>query len=259
MRVPIRMIGIATTFFWIFLIAFLVTAVYSTKDVAFNFGEPQMNTNASGEIVFSLPISVANRGFYDIGAFAIMTEVFDNHDASIVRGSTLVPVIKKNDEVTVVHNMTFDMNDLLQRSENFLFNDSELKIYAAVGMRIAEVIPVEASSNFSMPWGAPLYNFTLGDPAYAPYNLTHWRATVPLSFENHAFFDLIGNVQIQMYNDAGTLVGEGQTSVEAYANSSYSGFIELYVSIVEVTSSGWFEVYFSTSIFNYGPLVISYG
>jgi hypothetical protein len=253
------MLGIATTFFWIFLIAFFATAVYSAKDVAFDFGEPQTTTNANGEMIFSLPVSIANRGFYNIGAFTIVTEVFDNHDVSIVHGSTLVPVIRKNDEVTVVHNMTFDINDLLQRSQNFLFNDSELRIYATVGMRIAEVIPVQASSDFTMPWGAPLYNFTLGDPVYAPHNVTHALVTVPISFENHAFIDVIGNVQIQMHNDAGTLAGEGETNVDAYAGSPFSGFIDFYVETAEVTSTGQFEVYFSTPIFNYGPVVIPYG
>jgi len=63
MRVPIRMIGIATTFFWIFLIAFFVSAVYSVKDVHFDFGEPQMDVTSHNKVVFSLPVSIANSGF----------------------------------------------------------------------------------------------------------------------------------------------------------------------------------------------------
>ncbi|NWG11765.1 hypothetical protein HXY33_08500 [Candidatus Bathyarchaeota archaeon] len=259
MRIPIRMIGIATTFFWIFLIAFFITAVYSVKDVAFNFGEPQMSTNTNGEMTFSLPVTISNRGFYNIGAFTIVTQVFDTEGLSIVQGSTVVPLIRKDEDVTVMHNMTINAGDLLERDENYLFNDSELMIYAAVGMHIAEVIPVEASTNFTMPWGAPLYDFALGDPAYMPYNATHFRVTVPISFENHAFFDLIGSMQIRMYNSTRARIGRGETSLNAYANSPYSGFIDFYVSMVGVTPSGEFRVSFSTSLFDYGALVIPYG
>jgi hypothetical protein len=54
-------------------------------------------------------------------------------------------------------------------------------------------------------------------------------------------------------------VGKVRTSLEAYANSHYSGFVEFYVSMAETTSTGRFEVDFSTSTFEYGPLVIPYG
>jgi hypothetical protein len=253
------MIGIATTFFWIFLIAFFVSAVYSVKDLHFDFGEPQVSVNADNEVVFSLPVSITNRGFYNIGSFNISTEISDKEGFAITRGSTFIPVIKKNDAVTVTHNMTLDVNDLLQRDQNYLFNDSELKIYEALSMRIADAIPVQASTNFSMPWGAPLYNFSLGEPAYVRYNSTHFRVTVLISFDNHAFFDLVGDMRIRMYNSTGVRVGKVRTSLEAYANSHYSGFVEFYVSMAGTTSTGRFEVDFSTSTFEYGPLVIPYG
>jgi hypothetical protein len=253
------MIGIATTFLWIFLIAFFASAVYSVKDLHFDFGEPQMSLTADNEMVFSLPVSITNKGFYNIGSFNISTEILDKEGFTILRGSTFVPVINKNDVVTITHNMTIDVNDLVQQNKNYLFNDTQLKIYETVSMRIADVIPVQASANLSMPWGAPLYNFSLGEPAYAPYNFTHFRVTVPISFENHAFFDLVGDMRIRMYNSTAAHVGRGRTSLQAYANSPYKGFIEFYVSMTETTPTGRFEVYFSTSLFDYGPLVIPYG
>jgi len=221
------MIGLATTFFWIFLFAFLSTAVYSVKDVQFNFGDPQTTTNTNNEIIFSLPVTIGNRGYYDIGSFKIVTEIYDNDGLPITSGSTFVPVIRKNEDVTVTHNMTISASELLQRSQDYLFNDSEILIYTAVGMSVAEVIPVQASTNFSTHWGAPLYNFALGEPEYTPYNVTHFRVTVPISFENHAFFDLLGSVQVKMYSSSNAPVGEGQTSIEAYANSPYNGNVEL--------------------------------
>jgi len=259
MRIQIRMIGIATTFFWIFLIAFFVSAVYSIKDVHFDFGEPQMSLTADNEIVFSLPVTIANKGFYNIGSFNITTEISDEKGSTITQNSTSISVIRRGEEVNTTHTMTINTTDLFQSAQKYLFNDTELKINEKVSMKIAEMIPVQVSTNLSIAWGAPLYNFTLRETEYAAYNQTHLRAVVPISFENHAFFDVAGTIQIRMYNNADLFVGEGQTVIEVSQYSSYNGYVEFYVLMNKMTYSGRFEVYFLTPFFNYGPLVIPYG
>jgi len=259
MQIPIRMIGLATTFFWIFLIAFFVTAVYSVKDLHFDFGEPQGNITPENQATISIPISIQNNGLCKISAFKIITEISDNEGHLITHGLTYIPVINKDEIVDTAHTMSIDINEFLEKNRNFLFNDAELRIYETVGMRIADFIPVQASANLSMPWGAPLYNFALGTVEYTMFNSTHIKALIPISFENHAFFDLVGNIQVQMYNSANISVAEGQTSLEAYRNSPYQGYIELYILTTEMPESGRFEVYLSTPFFNYGPLVMPYG
>jgi hypothetical protein len=259
MRIPIRMIGIATTFFWVFLIGFAVSAFYSVKDVHFDFGEPQVSMTADNQVLFSMPITIENSGYYNIGFFNVTTEILDENGSQIMRGSTSIPVIRRVDRITVMHNVTVDTDDLLQNHQNYLFNDSELNINMLLGMHIAEVIPVQVSANLSAPWGAPLYNFSLGEIAYSVYNMTHMRAVVPISFENHAFFDLTGNILMRMYNSTDSLLGEGQTAITAVQHSPYNGFIEIYISTLGITPSGRFEVYFTTPFFNIGPLVTPYG
>ena len=259
MRIPIRMIGLATTFFWIFLIAFAVTAVYSLKDVQFDFGEPQTGTTADNRLSFSMPITIFNRGFYDIGHFNVTSQIIRGDGAIVASGTTLVPVIRKGEQITTSHMVTVSTNDLLQNDRDYLFNDAELRIYESVGMSVAEMIPVQASTNFSMPWGAPLYGFALGAPEYSAYNATHLRVVVPVSFENHSFFDLTGTVQLRMFSSAGAFMGDGQTAVETRQTSSYSGNVEFYVGASGLTGSGSFEVSFLSPIFNYGPWVIPYG
>jgi len=253
------MIGLATTFFWIFLIAFFITAVYSIKDVSFNIGEPQMSMTSDNRIIFSLPVSIENKGFYNIGHFGIETTISDENGSVITSGSTFVPVIRKNDGVIINHNMTINATDLLRKGKSYLFNDRQLVIYGVLGLRVAEMIPIQASANFSAPWGAPFYNFTLGQIQYDAYNSTHLRVTVPISFENHAFFDLIGTIRIRMYNNTNMLVGEGQTNMEAWHDSPYNGSIEFLVQITDVTESGRLEVDFQTPLFEYEGLVIPYG
>ncbi|HVO36798.1 MAG TPA: hypothetical protein VMT01_01340 [Candidatus Acidoferrum sp.] len=259
MNVPIRMIGLATTFFWIFLIAFTATVAYSAKDLQFSFGELQVGGDSHNNLVLSLPIGVVNQGYYDIDAFNISTYITDLDGFRITRGSTFTPVIAKGGNITIYHNVTLSIDRLLRHGRNYLLNDTTMNVNESVSMRLANFIPVQASANFSIPWGAPLYNFELGDPTYSPYNLTHFSVVVPISFENHASFDVVGNVQASMYNDADMQTGTGQTTINAAQHSSFNGLLEFYVQMSNVTPTGRFEVNFQTSLFDYGPLVIPYG
>lgn len=253
------MISVATTVFWIFLIVFAVTAVYSVRDVSFNMGEPQSTLTQDNMMILSLPFTVANRGFYNIGLLSVTTQISDEEGDLIADNSTTLPVVRVGEQATLVHNVTINATDFLWRNQNYLFDDAMFRVNMSLGMRIAEVIPVQVSTNVSMPWGAPFYNFSLGQPESAPFDLTHVLVAVPLSFENHAFFDVACVLRIQMYNAYGSLVGDTQTSVSASQHSSYNGFVEFNVPQDEMTNTGRFEVLFLTPPFDSGQLEVHYG
>lgn len=253
------MLSIATTFFWLSLILFFVSAVYSVKDVRLDFGEPQIDTTSEYKILFSLPITVENKGYYSIGSFNVTTEVSDREGFIITRSSTFISKIEQGKEITTAHNVTIDIDALSQDNQEYLFNDTELEIHEIIGLKLADVIPVQASTNFFIPWGAPLYNFTLGKIEYMAYNRTYLRVIVSISFENHAFFDLAGNIQISMYKSPNIFLGQGQISVNASQSARYRGQIELTVPIAGISENGYFEAYFLTPFFHFGPLVIPYG
>jgi hypothetical protein len=155
--------------------------------------------------------------------------------------------------------MTFAISRLLQLSQTYLFNDTELNTLEFISMKLGQFIPVQVSGNLSIPWGAPLYNFKLGEPRYAQLNLTHMQVTVPISFDNHALIDIAGEVQTTMYNVADQLVGQGQVEIEAAQQSHYEGSVMFCVAVQSATQTGWFELNFHTRLFSYGPMVIPYG
>ena len=264
MNISIRMIGIATTFFWIFIIIFAATAAYSAKDLQFNFGDPVTSMTTDNQMIFSMPINIVNRGLYNIGYFNITSKITDSNDVEIVHNSTVVPVIRKGEEITVYHDLAMNVTSMLQRYQDYLFNDSELRVYESVGLRLAEVIPVQASGNFTVPWGAPLYNLAVGTPQFTPVNLTHFRVSVPISFENHAFFDLSGNLHVRMYSSSGALIGQGETVIDAPQHSQYSGSVEPYILMNQITPTptnptGYFTFTIQTPLFTYESGRISYG
>jgi hypothetical protein len=84
-----------------------------------------------------------------------------------------------------------------------------------------------------------------------------------MSFENHAAFDLAGDIRVELFDSAGSLLGESQTLFYVPQHSSYDGNLEFQVPLsaasLATVQSGHFNVYFSTPLFEYGPLVIPYG
>jgi len=263
MNVPIRMLGIVTSIFWVILVAFIASAVYSVKDLSFAFGEPQFTIAPNHELVFSMPLHINNGGYSSFKAFNITT-VFSTADGSeISRASTFVPVISQRQNVTISHNATLSMDNLLEKEEKYLFNDNNLTASVTAGLNFAELVPTQLSTNITYPWGAPFYNFALGQPSYDLSNPAQSRVTIPLSFENHAPFDLTGNIRIQLYDSGNSFLGESQTAFSVPPNSPYAGKLEFYVPLNVASSSaarsGHHNVFFSTPLFEYGPLVIPYG
>ena len=84
-----------------------------------------------------------------------------------------------------------------------------------------------------------------------------------MSFENHAIFDIAGNIRIELYDSGDSLLSESQTVLYVPQYSSYEDTIEftlpLSASSLSTVQSGHFEVYFDIGVAQYGPLVIPYG
>ena len=263
MNVPIRILSIATLTFWVILIAFLASVAYSVKDLSFGFGEPQFTIAPDGKLVFSLPLYIDNRGYYSLKEFYLSTVFSDAEGAEISRANTFVPVIPHGENITIMHNVTLSTDSLLERGEQYLFHDNNLNVSVTAGLNFAELLPAQISTNFTFPWGAPFYNFALGEPTFGQFNLTHSGVTVPMSFENHAVFDLVGNIRVELYDSVGSLLGESQTIVDVPQGSSYDGSVAFQVPLntasLSTAQNGHFNVYFDTGLFNYGPLVIPYG
>jgi hypothetical protein len=84
-----------------------------------------------------------------------------------------------------------------------------------------------------------------------------------VSYENHAAFDVIGNLRVRLIGADGALLAETEKAVNSTKNTNYSGNLYFSVPSAQAPSNsnctGHFEVSFSTSMFDCGPLVIPYG
>ncbi|MGA2310372.1 MAG: hypothetical protein ABSG57_12610 [Candidatus Bathyarchaeia archaeon] len=263
MKVPIRMITVATSFFWIILIIFSVSAIYSMKDIRLDLGRPQITITPDNELVLSFPIGIVNNGYYNLDDLNISTEIQDVQNSTMAQGFTFIPVIEKAETLNTTHQMRINLTDTLQTHQYLIFNDTELQVPATVTMKAAELISLQVSSNLTIPWGAPLYNLTFGTPKFtlqiSPNSTRFYRVTIPTAFENHASFDLNGTIQLGTYNNRNILTWTAKIVLNAPRQSTYQADLNLDVPVADVSTNGRFEAFFETSFLNYGPLVIPYG
>lgn len=262
MNVPIRMLGIANMIFWIVLIAFIASAGYSIKDLNFNAGDPTLAPTEDGNLTLTFPLYIDNQGYYGLKAFNITTIVYSDKSNEITKTSTFMPTIFQGQTTTILHNVTLSIKQLAESNPQLLLNDSNLNARVAAGFDFAELMPVRLSTNFTFPWGAPFHNLVLGQPQYSLVSRSNMRVTVPLSFENHAAFDIAGEILARIHDVRDASLAESQTTLSVPAGSDFMGELSFTLPVdaasQTVTEGGYVEVFFSTSLFEYGPMVTNF-
>lgn len=252
------MLGIATTIIWIILAAFIASAAYSMKDLSFSVGEPQFTSTSNNNLMITLPLFIDNRGYYSLKDLNLTTIFSDAQCNEISRASTFTAIIPQNQNTTILHNVTINLNSLTENASQYLFEDTNLTCTVTAGLNFAEIIPTQLATNLTFPWGAPFYNFALGQPHVGTTDVSHVAVSVPFSFDNHAAFDLTGDLRVKLYDEQNSLLAETQTALNAAKYSSSGGNLAFsnVTTLSTLSLNGYFEVYFSTSMFEYGPLVI---
>jgi len=233
MKPAIRALGIATIVIWIFLIAFSVTALFSVMKLGIGFGEAQFFPSSEG-LVLSLPFSINNSGYYDISELNITTRITDSNGTLLTLSKTFVPLVSVGSKVRAAHNISIELGEVMERVE-LVFNDSFFVFDTLVGLNFARIVPVQISMNMTVPWGAPFYNLSVGEIAVFPFNTTHVRVAVPLSFENHSLFDITGTMQLEVYNDVEEMVTSGETSLDTRSQQPHNEQVDMYPSLADAT------------------------
>lgn len=260
MQMAIRALGWATKLLWIILIAIVITIAYSATQINIAFGEAT-TTVTEQTVTISMPINIHNAGLYDINQLNITTRISDQNGNSLVSDSTLTQVISKGTDTTTMHTVTLNITKMLTEQNNLLFNDTTLTAFQYVAFNYANAIPLSVHANYTMQWGAPLSNLVISNPSYQPYNTTHSIISVQISFENHnQYIPVTGITRIEIYNARNILKGTGTTNIDTQPYTSCSTQVDVLVSNFRtLPPKGEIHVFFETSTFNYGPVVIPFG
>ena len=259
MRYAARALGWATKILWILIIVFSATAVYSVMNIRMSLGQPQIFPS-SGFIVVSVPLFVNNTGLYDLSELNMTVAVMDYNGSLVSTSATFVPSIPRGSSIETAHNVSMSLDDITSKLLDYLFNDTVFNVDLSAKLNFARAIPFQASMNMTIPWGAPLYNFSIGQISYNYLNLTHQELIIPISFENHSpYFGVDGFMQVKIYNDNDELLGFTVSDLNVPSHSSYNSQVEIVVDVSKITGSGEVRFYFEISGLSFGPVVMPYG
>ena len=253
MKITIWMLSVATTILWLVILFFSITAVYSVMNLGVNLGEVEILPSSSG-IAFSLPFSIDNNGYYEIADLNLKTRVTDLNGTLIDETKTFVQSIPQGSAVNATHTILIDLDSITSGLdyEPLLFDDSEFNVEIFAGLNFARAVPVQLSTNTTIPWGAPLADFSVGSATVSPINLTHAEASMLVTFDNHAVLDLTGTLKLELYDDSQSIITSGATVIDAPSQQSYSDRIVMYLSPQDasmVRGSGRVHVIFETIMF----------
>jgi hypothetical protein len=252
MKIAIRMLSIAAIVLWLVILVFSVTAVYSVMNLGINIGEVQMLPSSNG-ISFSLPFSILNNGYYELADLNLTTRVTDQNGTVFDITETLVPSIPRDSNVNATHTISVDLDSVLSMDHiSLLLNDSSFNVEIFAGLNFARAVPVQLSTNATIPWGAPFAHFSTGTISVSPHNSTHVEARIPVSFENHAVIDITGTLKIEVYNDSNEPIASGTVSINAPSQQSYAADLIVYTrqeDASKLTGSGNMHLNFETPVF----------
>jgi hypothetical protein len=200
---------------------------------------------------------IENNGFYEIYNLNLTTVIQKLTGTLVLCGSTVVRLIQSGRRIDLAHNVSLSLKDITSAGlSDLLFNDTNLEIEMSAALIYADIIPITVSTNYSMPWGAPLYHMTIENASITPQNATDVRVILPFSFENHSFFDLNGTMHTEIINTQNLIVGTSTTPINAPPKNGYSTRLEFLVPSESANTLKEVQIYFNTSVLSYGPVVI---
>ncbi len=252
MKLAIGILSIATMIFWIMIIIFSVTAVYSVTKLVVSFGEVEMLPSSQG-ITFSVPFSINNDGYYELADLNLTTCVTDPDGTILDQSETFIPSIPPGTNVNETHKVLINLDTLMSIDYiPLLLNDSSFEVEFFGSLNFARVVPVQLSTNTTISWGAPFAHFSVGRISVSSHNRTHGEVSIPVSFENHAILDLKGTLKLEFYSDPQEQIAFGQTDINVPSQQSYNDIINAYPreqDISRISSSGDVHVIFETPAF----------
>ena len=258
MKYVLRALKWATIILWICFISLISTIVYSAANVRVKIEEAKTFTE-DNKLILAIPFTIINNGLHDISNLNFTTLITDKENQLLAKSVDLIDIIPKNEKTTIWHNISLNIQEIIN-DQNYIFEDSNFTLLNNVSLNFAGVVPFTASNNLTMPWGAPLYNFTVGEPNFQVVNTTTSIASFNVSFENHSpYINLEGSLKIEIFNENEEPLGMTYETISVPSNSFYEKTLSVYVETQKITSSGHINLTFETSTFSFGPLVIPYG
>lgn len=221
LSLAVKLISVTTIVFLVSGSLSLFLIGYSASKLGISLGNPvtQLTTTGAG---VSIPVIIFNDGFLSIKSLTLQTTVLNRNETltqSTAGSIDISPQSMKVVPVTIVFDFKTLNPETLRR---LAFNNENLTVSIQSGMSLEPLVSLQISTRTLLPWGAPLSDFEIGEPALAPYNSTSILASVPISFVNNSpYIPVLAYTSISIYDEANILKGIGALNISAPPGTQY--------------------------------------
>lgn len=263
MRQSVRALGWTITIVTLVTFIFLGFSLYSLYQLVMSQGIKPSDWSfnvSNGNYVISMPFEVNNTSYFDITELDIGTVIKGSDGVVITYSRTSFGSVPSQGLVERSHNISIDINKMIEGNLTYLlFTDGEIYVDTLIGLRYANIIGFNVTmANASIPWRAPI-SVSIGDPDFL---LEEFLVEVPFILVNQSPISLEGVVSVSIYNQDGSLLGFGDTTMSVRSESTFSDEIEVRLtleSLQNYTGTGYLEIRFENSGFSFKLLEVSYG
>lgn len=266
MRQATRMLGWTTNIVGLLVLVLMVPIGYSMFSMflsgqAIGFGEPEFEMGEEG-LSLSFPFHINNTGYFAISDVVITTNISDYKGTFVTGDRVVVPLIPEGGFSRDALELGLGVDEMLSEELNhLLIQNSELSVNVSARFTYAHLVTFGIQfPNQTFSWGAPFHNLSFGEPTTpASYNGTHYRVSLPMSFESNLPLDL-GTVRLELLNDERERISK--TTVEAVVPMGGYSELEMFIrgqDLDKLTERGHMRLYFTISGSTYGPLEVPYG
>lgn len=228
-------LSLATKLITAAIIVFLVTGVLSLSLLGLSSlqlritpGNPR--TEMTGTVAkIIIPIQISNEGFLAIKSLSIQTTALDKNAETLAEGRIGPIDIPSKDMQEVSVSIAFDLKTLKTETlRRLAFNDETFTVNIQGSLSLEPLISLAISAQTLLPWGAPLSDFKVGEPAFTPYNATAILATLPIGFKNNSpYIAVTGQIVTTLYDEADSLQGVGTLNISAPQGNQYQQSLNL--------------------------------
>jgi len=268
MKQTARMLGWTTNLMGVVVLILLSLMGYSLFDTlvfkqGIGFGEIQYGWN-NESIHLSIPFIVNNTGKFLISDVILSTNISDQNGVLITGSENSLPHISEGSIEQERQELSLRLSDMTSVELNhLLIQDSQLRVDSDLSFTYANLVSFKMQLlNNSIPWGAPLHNLSINKPIHQdPFNATHYKTYIPISFENHAPLTL-ESVHLTLLNDQMESLSSKKVALNVRPTEVFSKNLEFFIENVDLqrhTDRGFIQLFLQTPENIYGPVEIPYG
>lgn len=201
--------------------ALVLTAVRSAPSISVG----QVTTSVSGMSgSIKIPVSIKDPGPLALSGISVAVSVYNGSGSLLFQGGGGPVSVPSGSTAKLPVAVSFNLSQLPNSTLQELATTNEnLNVRATLLGSIPPFAGLNGTVDSTLPWGAPVENFSAGSPQVVPINSSYVSVSVPISFtNNNSYISVSGVGSIQVLDHNGKNVGSGTLDINAAPRTRFA-------------------------------------